>query len=153
ATGHAKRQAVKEPSAMKTQAWCCYAAGLLLLCGCAGSEPSISGTVKLDGERLANGDIQFIPIECTSGPDAGAEIKDGEYEVVQKGLAGGKYRVSIRGYKQSGILMQDPLIGPPVKMIVQIVPEKYHGENSTLVREIPRGPNRLDFVDLETPGA
>jgi hypothetical protein len=137
---------------MKTRAWCCYVAGLLLLCGCAGSEPSISGTVKLGGKPLAEGDIQFIPIEGTSGPDAGAEIRDGKYKVVQKGLAGGKYRVSIRGYKQSGKWVQDPLIGPPVKEIVQIVPEKYHGEKSTLVREITRGANPLDF-ELETRGA
>jgi hypothetical protein len=113
----------------------------------------ISGTVKLDGQRLAEGDIQFIPIEGTSGPDAGAVIKDGKYKVAQKGLAGGKYRVSISGYKQSGKLVQDPLIGPPVKEIVQIVPKEYHGENSKLVREITRGTNTLDFDDLVTSGA
>jgi hypothetical protein len=138
---------------MKTRAWCGYAAGLLLLCGCAGCAPSISGTVKLNGEPLADGDIQFIPIEGTPGPDAGAVIKDGKYKVVQKGLAGGKYRVSIRGYKQSGKLVPDPLSGPPVKETVQIVPREYHGEKSKLVREITRGTNPpLDF-DLETPGA
>src|SRR5262245_47077699 len=138
---------------MKTQAWCCYAAGLLLLCGCAGSEPSISGTVKLDGKPLAEGYIQFIPIEGTSGPDAGAPIKDGKYKVVEKGLAGGKYRVSIRGHKQSGNLVPDPFAGPPVKETVQIVPEKYHGEKSKLVREITRGTNTLDFDELVTSGA
>jgi len=79
-------------------------------------------------------------------------IKDGKYKVVQKGLAGGKYRVSIRGYKQSGKLVPDPLIGPPVKETVQIVPREYHGEDSKLVREITRGTNTLDF-DLVTSGA
>src|SRR5262245_10002994 len=124
---------------MKTHAWCCYAAGLLLLCGCAGSEPSVSGTVKLDGKPLPEGEIRFIPIEGTSGPDAGAAIKDVKYKVVQKGMVAGKYQVSISCSKESGKLVQDPLGGgPPVKEVVQIVPEKYHGEKSTLVREITR---------------
>jgi hypothetical protein len=137
---------------MKTQAWCCFVAGLLLLCGCAGSEPSISGNVNLDGKPVAEGDIRFIPMEGTKGPDAGAVIQEGKYKVVLKGVAGGKYRVSIRGYKQSGRSEPDPLGGPPVKGIVQIVPKEYHGEDSKLVQEITSGANRLDF-DLVTSGA
>lgn len=137
---------------MKTQAWCCSVAGLLLLCGCAGSEPSISGTVNLDGKPVAEGNIRFIPIEGTKAADAGAVIQEGKYKVVLKDLAGGKYRVSIRGYKQSGRAEPDPLGGPPVKGTVQIVPKEYHGEDSKLVKEITRGANRLDF-DLVTSGA
>src|SRR5262245_31443003 len=100
---------------MKTRAWCCYAAVLLLLCGCAGAESSISGTVKLNGELAAEGAIRFIPIQGTSGPNAGADIKDGKYKVVQKGLAGGKYRVEISVYKDSKEKALDPLAGPWVR--------------------------------------
>jgi hypothetical protein len=112
----------------------------------------ISGTVNLNGKPVAEGDIRFVPVEGTKGTDAGAVIQDGKYKVRLTGLAGGKYRVSIRGYKQSGRLEPDPLGGPPVKGAVQIVPKEYHGEESTLVREITRGANRLDF-DLVTSGA
>jgi hypothetical protein len=136
---------------MKTQAWYCSFAGLLLLAGCAGAESSISGNVNLDGRPVAEGDIRFIPTEGTKGGDAGAVIRDGKYKVVVKGLATGKYRVSIRGYKQSGRMEPDPLGGPPIKGTVQIVPKQYQGEDSKLVKEITHGVNRLDFA-LETSG-
>jgi hypothetical protein len=101
---------------------------------------------------LAEGDIRFIPIDGTKGADAGTVIQDGKYKVAPSGLAGGKYRVSIRGYKHTGKLEPDPLGGPPVKGSVQIVPREYRGEDSTLVKEIIRGDNRLDF-DLVAPAA
>ena len=135
---------------MKTQAWCCSVAGLLLLSGCADAESSIWGTVNLDGKPVVEGDIRFIPMEGTLGADAGAMIRNGKYKVVVKDLAAGKYRVSIRGYKQSGRLEPDPLGGPPIKGTVQIVPKQYQGEDSGLINEITRGVNRLDF-DLVTP--
>jgi hypothetical protein len=137
---------------MKTQAWCCYSAGLLLLCGCAGSEPSISGTVKLDSEPLAEGAVRFIPIEGTSGPDAGAEIKDGKYRVVQPGLAPGRYRVEFSSHKPTGKRVRDPLGGGLAQETVQLVPQQYRGENSTLRRDITQGANTKDF-ELVTTGA
>lgn len=69
---------------MKTQTWCCSLAGLLLLCGCAGDESSILGTVNLDGKPVAEGDIRFIPIEANRGSDAGAVIRDGKCFLVPK---------------------------------------------------------------------
>src|SRR5262245_32496768 len=136
---------------MKRGLWCWFAVGLLL-CGCARSEVSISGTVTLDGEKLAQGYILFIPFEGTPGPDGGGVIKDGKYQVVEAGLTEGKYRVSIAGHKQSGKVELDPLGNKPVKKTVQIVPEKYRGENSELIREITRGDkDGLDFT-LRTYG-
>lgn len=138
---------------MKTRVFvrrCCLA-GLLLLSGCAGAETSIIGTVNLDGKPVPEGDIRFIPMEGTAGVDAGAVIRDGKYKVVAKDLATGKYRVSIRGYKQSGKVEPDPLGGSPIKGTVQIVPPQYQGEDSKLVKEITGGLNRFDFdlVDSE----
>jgi hypothetical protein len=86
------------------------------------------------------------PNEGTEGADAGAIIRDGKYRVVVKDLATGKYRVSIRGYKQGGRMEPDPLGGPPIKGTVQIVPKRYQGEDSKLVEEITLGVNRLDFA-------
>ena len=137
---------------MRTQAWCCSLAGLLLLSGCAGAESSISGTVNLDGKPVAEGDIRFIPMEGTAGADAGAVIRVGKYKAIVKDLATGKYRVSIRGYKQSGRMEPDPLGGPPIKGTVQIVPKQYQGDDSRLVKDITAGVNRHDF-DLVTSGA
>jgi len=134
---------------MKTQAWCCSLAGLVLLSGCGSVESSIFGTVNLDGKPVAQGDIRFIPMAGTAGADAGAAIRDGKYKTVVKDLATGKYRVSIRGYKQSGRMEPDPLGGPPIKGTTQIVPKQYQGEDSQLVHEITLGVNRFDF-DLVT---
>jgi hypothetical protein len=136
---------------MKTATCCCCVALGLLLSGCAGAEPSISGTVKLDDKPLSDGYIQFIPIEDTPGPDAGAAIKDGNYQVVRAGLAGGNYRVSIKGYKESRRTEPDPFGGKtPVNSVVSIVPKKYN-ENSEEVRKINPGANALDFT-LTTSG-
>ena len=135
---------------MKSQACCFCLAGLLLLAGCAGNESSIWGTVNLDGKPVPEGDIRFIPMEGTQGADAGAAIRDGKYKVVAKELASGKYRVSIRGYKHGGKMEPDPLGGEPIKGTVQIVPKKYQGEDSVLVREYSRGVGRLDFELVTT---
>lgn len=133
---------------MKWTSWCWLVLGLLC-CGCAGSESTITGTVNLDGKPVAEGDIRFIPMEGTEGGDAGAAIRDGKYKIAAPELAEGKYRVRIRGYKQSGKFEPDPLGGPPIKGIVQIVPREYSGPVSKEVREIIRGANRFDF-DLVT---
>ena len=140
------------PFAMKTQAQSCFLVGALLLSGCAGSETSIWGTINLDGTPVAEGDIRFIPMEGTKGADAGSVIQDGKYKVIVHGQAEGKYRVSIRGYKQSGRYEPDPLGGPPIKGTMQNIPEEYRGEDSKLVKQIARGENHLDF-SLETSGA
>jgi len=133
---------------MKPLAFVCFCVALFL-CGCTDSEPSIWGTVNVDGKPLADGDIRFIPLEGTQGADAGAVIQDGRYKVVAHGLAEGKYRVSIRGYKQSGRLEPDPLGGSPIKGTVQILAKEYQGQQSKLVKEINRGVNHHDF-DLVT---
>jgi hypothetical protein len=77
----------------------CFALGLLLLLfGCSQSEPSVSGTVRLDGQPLPKGWIRFVPDEGTTGPDGGARIREGRYSIPQ-GLAAGKYKVEIQGMR------------------------------------------------------
>ena len=136
---------------MKTQilALSCALAALLLLSGCGSAEPAIWGTVNLDGKPVPEGDIRFVPLEGSRGADAGAVIRDGKYKVVAKELATGKYRVSIRGYRPSGIVEPDPLGGEPLKGTQQFVPKEYQGETSVLVKELTPSVRRLDF-DLVT---
>ena len=55
------------------------------------SEPSVTGTVRLNGEALATGSIAWIPIEGTPGPGGGGGISgEGKYEI-KRGLRPGKY--------------------------------------------------------------
>lgn len=71
----------------------------------------VSGTVTLDGQPLATGQIEFAPTAGTTGPTAGAEIVDGHYEVpaVSQGLRiGGTYRVAIISFVGSGEWIMHP---------------------------------------------
>src|SRR5689334_21251790 len=100
---------------MRVLLLCGLAACSLLFCGCGKPEPSVVGAVLLDGEPLPSGRIRFVPVEGTSGPDAGAVIEDGKY-TVGKGLRVGKYRVEIHGVKESTVRkVRDPIL--PVYLI------------------------------------
>ena len=131
---------------MKRWKVCCLAAGLLLLSGCGKSEPSVVGTVLLDGDPLPAGWIRFVPVEATPGPDAGAVIEEGKYSVT-KGLTTGRYRVEIHGTKESTSRKErDPLT--PSELIpaeVELIPAEY-SLKSKLIRTVEAGSNTLDFA-------
>ncbi|MBX6315425.1 MAG: carboxypeptidase regulatory-like domain-containing protein, partial [Isosphaeraceae bacterium] len=68
-------------------------------CGDTGdglSRQAISGTVTLDGQPLARGTIQFLPISPQQATPALVEIKDGTYTIPRdRGLVPGTYKVLI----------------------------------------------------------
>jgi hypothetical protein len=123
--------------------------------GCGhGRRAGISGTVTLDGHDLPMGSILFQPIEGTAGPNAGATIVDGYYEVpIDNGPFGGVYRVEIRANRKTGKLVKArdiPGLGAPkssetmVEEVVEAVPARYN-KRSSLRREVQAGHNVLDF--------
>src|SRR5215470_15766954 len=63
--------------------------------GCSGDNRSeVSGTVKLNGQPVVEGAINFIPIEGNKGAGAGAAIIDGKYHIPRSsGVTAGKNRV------------------------------------------------------------
>jgi len=127
--------------------WSWSALGLLFVCGCGASEPSVSGTVQVEGQPLLAGSIDFFPEKGTPGPNAGAVIKRGQYSIM-KSLTVGKYRVAIQGTRRlPGKKTGDPLGGGLIDAEVAIVPEKYN-KKTTLIREVGVGANTIDF-DLE----
>jgi hypothetical protein len=128
---------------------CCLALGLLAALGCSGSgsKAEVSGTVKLDGQLIEEGSIQFIPVEGTTGPSTGAAIKDGQYHIPRaQGAAIGKNRVELRSFKMSGRKIQDPTAPPGTltEARVQAFPPEYN-DRSTVVKEIQAGSNTIDF--------
>ena len=80
---------------------CLLACSLLLASGCGesfGSRQEVSGTVKLKGELLDEGVIEFRPLSEGSGEvtKGGALILNGKYKIARgDGLVPGKYRVSV----------------------------------------------------------
>jgi hypothetical protein len=67
---------------MRNAQWARLAAGGLLVLGCValailflrGSEPTVTGMVRLDGKPLEKGKIDLIPVEGTQGPGGGGGI-------------------------------------------------------------------------------
>ena len=133
------------------------AAGGLLVLGCVAlavwflrdSEPTVTGTVRLDNEPLPRGSIAWIPIEGTPGPGGGGGIStEGKYEI-QRGLRPGRYRVEIRSTRTlPGRKVMNPTI--PTERVdeeVSVIPERYN-TGGELIREIRPGSNAFDF-DLD----
>jgi hypothetical protein len=127
-----------------------FAACLLLLCVlllvAAGvrSGPTVTGIVRLDGQPLAAGWIKFVPIGRTPGPDAGAAIEEGEYQI-DKGLSEGEYRVEIQGTQTMPQMVFDPA-GPGARVHNQklLVPPEFN-QNSKLIERVHAGSNLINF--------
>jgi hypothetical protein len=130
------------------------AAGGLLVLGCLAlvlwfvreSEPTVTGTVRLDNQSLHSGSIAWIPVEGTPGPGGGGEIdNEGKYEI-KRGLRPGKYRVEIRSTRTlPGRKVLNPTI--PTELVdeeVSVIPEWYN-TTSSLIREVSPGSNVFHF--------
>jgi hypothetical protein len=129
------------------------AAGGLLVLGCVvlvlwfhrESEPSVTGTVRLDGESLATGSIAWIPIEGTPGPGGGGGISGGGKYEIKRGLRPGKYRVEIRSTRTLSRKVLNPTI--PSELVdeeVSVIPEQYNAR-SGLIREVGPGSTVVNF--------
>jgi hypothetical protein len=128
---------------------------LLALAGCADPtvtqdtlpRKAISGSVTLDGQPLAEGKIQFNPVEAKPGESAVAvgDIKDGKYAIDRAlGPVPGNYKVSISSVPSIKI---DPNEGPGTrpKLPPEKVPAQYNTK-TTLTKEIPAdGSAPIDF--------
>src|SRR5687767_13049480 len=138
---------------MRNSRWGWLAGSGLLVLACVAlafwflreSEPTVTGTVRLDNELLSNGSIAWIPIEGTPGPGGGGGISsDGKYEI-KRGLRAGKYRVEIRSTRTLARKVLNPTI--PADLVneeVSVIPEQYNA-NSGLIRGVGPGSNVADF--------
>jgi hypothetical protein len=113
---------------------------LLLLYAVLKSGPTVTGTVRVDGEPLSTGSIRFVPVDGT-GSDAGANIREGKYRI-SKGLAVGKYKVEIQStLPVPGKWMRDPVFGTLIPAEEKFV----FAEPEPIIREVGPGRNPLDF--------
>lgn len=68
--------------------------------------------MSFNGEAIEEGAITFLPTPGTPGSNVGATITHGRYTIAQAGgLAAGRYRVEIDGFRKTGRKVRD-LAGP-----------------------------------------
>jgi hypothetical protein len=130
---------------------CLVVAALITLvlsgAGCArnGNRAAVSGTVLIDHEPVAEGSINFRPVDGNAGPSTGAVIEDGVYTIPREhGATIGKNRIEIRAFKKSGRKVPDPMARTPGQLTDEVVPA-IPPEHATHVREIVAGDNTVDF--------
>jgi len=111
---------------------------LLAVAGCGGESSDIQkvvvqGTVALDGQPVANGEVRFYPAPGTHGPVSGGPVRDGRY--IAQGRGGvpvGRHAVEILAFRpSSGARAAHPEGGP----VDQYLPEKFN-EQTELTAEI-----------------
>jgi hypothetical protein len=118
---------------------------LLIGCGPKGMPTKVMhGNVTCGGEKVPTGQVIFMPIEGTPGPNSAAMIVDGQYRIDSRGgVPLGKHRVCVDARRKTGRQVQGNN-GREVTMIDELVrvgPEIYGGEKSPLVVEIKADSN------------
>jgi hypothetical protein len=112
----------------------------LLIAGCSG-EPRlypVSGSVSLDGQPVANGDIMFVSLDGVRGPDP-SKIKDGNYALK---TTKGKKRVEISASK---IRPGGARGGGGEPVPEEYIPTRYNMESKLGADVQPNNKNRFDF--------
>jgi len=142
---------------MVRQCWCfCLVVLCFAPCGCQPSSPHkeetypVSGTVTLDGEPLAEGDIHFITKE-TASLDV-LPIQGGRFEGQAKA---GKRRVEIKAYrteKPAETSGQPTMPGADQPTRVNYIPARYNTESTLTADVTETGPNQFTF-ELESDGS
>jgi hypothetical protein len=133
--------------------------GVLLCAGCGGSSVvPVSGTVKLNGEPLANATVVFTPTEgANPGPGSvGTTDASGRYTLQVSttsapGAVTGKHTVSITASSGDEVPSSAPPTGdkPPAPRKPQ-VPEEYNTK-TTLTFDVPKGGTAAANFDLAGP--
>ena len=123
-------------------------AALCGLIGCSGDDRAeVSGAVSLNGQAIEEGSISFIPIDGNLGPQVGAVIRAGRFHIPRSlGVMVGKNRVELRAFRMSGRKVQDPTAptGTLAEERVPAFPPEFN-ERSTLIRDVNKGSNTIDF--------
>ena len=118
-----------------------------LLLGCD-SSPAVqesegtvptAGTVTLDGQPLAKGEITFIDPEAQRPMSFVAEVRNGQFELR---APSGVMRVEIRAFELVGGDDDTPLSE-------ELIPARYNDQSELSVELMADGPNMLSF-ELES---
>jgi hypothetical protein len=130
-------------------------ATILLVAGCSdtdGGRCEVVGTVKLKGEPVKEGVIEFTPLdkapEGMKATKSGAVVSNGEYKIPKaQGLIPGRYRVVITSGDGVTPANSDEPPGPSGSNIVSKdrIPAEYNSASRQEVEVKKDGPNRFDY--------
>ena len=127
------------------------AACLALSAGCGPGNPlgreALSGTVTLDGQPLASGNIEFTPL-APGGVSSGETISGGRYEIeAVRGLPPGEYRVRIYSSEKSTAPPTPEEAALPAlhRPGVERIAPRFNTASQLKAEVTGAGPNRFDF--------
>ncbi|MBA4064672.1 MAG: hypothetical protein C0501_13350 [Isosphaera sp.] len=129
--------------------WAALAAALFAAgCGDGVVRREVSGTVRLEGTPVAQGLIEFEPLDGQPTRTS-ADIKGGEFRLPQnEGLADGRYQVRISATGRTDPIPVPPgHVGPPPvpkEWQVRKIPDRYN-RNSDLAVEVGDKENVFPF--------
>lgn len=134
--------------------------------GCGGSDPgppraAVKGLVTLDGQKLAEGVVRFIPIATgkNTGPAVMATVKEGAFQLPQSaGPVVGKHRVEIESTGHYGFDIDDEQAYAKAfqekkgqALPPNPVPEIYNSQSTLTVEVKANGENKFEF-SLQSAG-
>jgi hypothetical protein len=137
-------------SSQKTFVVSLVALGTAFLAGCSdslGGRMAVSGAVKLEGQPLKDGSIDFVPLD---GQDtqSGAGITNGTYSVPRDhGLKPGKYLVRLTSGDGKTPDREEDIAGPSSSNIVSVdrIPPEWNTDSKQQVDVKSSGGNHFDF--------
>jgi hypothetical protein len=134
------------------RAWSLLISTVLLwaIAGCGGDNPlgrkALQGTVTLDGAPIANGSIDFQPMQA-GGVQSGGVITGGKYSIrAEQGLPEGKYRVAIHASDASaGALPAGAMPGDDVPPVKELVPEEWNSKSEHTIEVTSKSSQEFNF--------
>lgn len=133
--------------------WILIALAFVTMLGCGSKGlPSkiVFGSVVCGGEKVANGQVVFMPIEGAPGANCAGRIADGQYRIdARGGVPLGKHRVCVDAKRKTGRKVQSTN-GRETTLVdeeVRVGPEIYAGNQSPLIVDIKADSDgRCDIV-------
>jgi hypothetical protein len=123
----------------------------ILFLGC-GADPlgrqPVSGMVTLDGSPVENGTVSFHPVDNTATASAGA-IEKGQFALDrERGLAAGKYRVTINAPKPGTgqAAQENALPGDPLPVPEELIPAEWNTNSNEVVEVNGSAANEFNFA-------
>ena len=129
----------------------------VLALGCGGDplgRQPISGSVSFDGAPLEKGTINFHPADSSTATSTGGPITAGQFAFDrQKGLAAGKYRVTVNAPKPGtgGTVVEGAMPGDTVAPPVELIPPDWNTSSTQTVEVQSSGKNEFNF-DIKSKG-